>query len=113
MSIQEQIGPLLRRDFDNQNALRLKEWFSRFPEAENILKNEVGMATLKYALRENLWISSTFLLRVPFIPQKALQVQTASDNPHQACPMLIRAHVQQSDKAKMELLEFLHSRGRL
>lgn len=60
-----------------------------------------------------MWLSSAFLLRQDRIPNKAQQVQSAMDNPHQACPLLIRSHVQKNPKAQLDLLSFLHDRGRL
>ena len=45
--------------------------------------------------------------------KKTIQIESAIDNPHQVCPMLIQAQVQNLDSKKLELLRFLHDRVRL
>jgi hypothetical protein len=107
------IGPILCADFKSQNVGRLYSWFNRNADAIDILTDELRESPLKYALRENMWLSSAFLLRQPRIPNKPQQVQSAMDNPHQACPLLLRAHIQSNPKAQVELLSFLHDRVRL
>ena len=113
MNLQQQIGPMLLSAYRDQNVAQLKEWFNRFPEAINILTQAVGEAPLKAALRDNMWLSATFLLNQPNIPKKTIQIESAIDNPHQVCPMLIQAQVQNLDSKKLELLRFLHDRVRL
>ena len=72
MNLQQQIGPMLLSAYRDQNVAQLKEWFNRFPEAINILTKAVGEAPLKAALRDNMWLSATFLLNQPNIPKKTI-----------------------------------------
>lgn len=113
MKLEKQIGKSLLADFESQNVARLKEWFERFPEAEDVLRNELQNSALKHALLENMWLTSAFLLRVPTLQQKGLQIQTSLDNPHAACSLLVRSHVQKIDSSKFELLQFLHDRVKM
>lgn len=113
MSIKQQVGSVILNDFRQQNILRLQEWFTRFPEAPLLLEKELGGAALRYALTENMWLSASFLLRVPLLPHKGLQIQSAIENPHQVCPMLIQSHAHHVPSSMRELLSFLHDRVRM
>ncbi len=113
MKIEEQIGDSLRNDFSDQNIHRLKEWFERFPEAPDVLTKKVGHAVLKKAFSENMWLSTTFLLNQPYLPQKRLQVQSAVDNTHEVCRLLIKSHIHGDCDSQHELLSFLQERARL
>ena len=103
MKVKDQIGPALLLDFKSQNVSRLNEWFKRFPESEEILRDLLQNSALKHALLENMWLSSTFLLRYPNLIDKGLQAQTSLKNPHEACSMLIQSHLQKKESSKKEL----------
>jgi hypothetical protein len=113
LDIKQQIGPLLAKDYFDQNPIRLKEWFTRFPEAPELLEKEIGEAPIKHALRECMWVSLTFLLAQPNVARKMVQVQTAIDNDHFVCPLIIKSQVQKIPYSQIELLLFLQERVRI
>jgi hypothetical protein len=113
VDIKDKVGPLIKEDFLCQDIFRVSEWFSTFEDAALILEKELHEAPLKYALRENLWLSAVFLMRYPGLYKKNLQIQVGMENSHQICPLLIRSHIHNHQDTKSELLQFLHDRVRL
>jgi hypothetical protein len=113
MSINKQVGPLITVDFRTQNICRLSEWFSKFNNAAEMLEEDLGFACLKYAIQENMWLTTTFLLKEPYLPRKALQLLHGAESPNAMCLMLIKSHVHKIECDQVALLQFLHERIRM
>jgi hypothetical protein len=113
MSVSNQVGPLIKEDFLKQDIASLEAWFERFPDACELLESSLGQASLKYAMRENMWLSTIFLLGCDNVPRKVLQIHTGVDNPHPICQNLIKSHVQNSPTSKHYVLKSLYDLVRL
>jgi hypothetical protein len=110
MEITDSVAKLMAQDFSAQHITHLQDWLQRFPDCPQILEKHLDVPILKYAMAENQWLLVAYLLRLPNVPQKALQVQTGQDNPHEICPLLLQAHMHSLPGSKKELLTYLHER---
>lgn len=113
MDVGERVGPIIKEDFLKQDIGRLESWIQRFPDACLLLEAALGESCLKYAMRENLWLSSVFLLQCDSVPRKTLQIQTCVENQHETCLHLVRSHVQNSPSSQSFLASHLYSLVRL
>jgi hypothetical protein len=113
VSVGDKVGPLIKEDFLKQDVARLDAWFERFPEACELLELSLGQASLKYAMRENMWLSTMFLLGCDSVPRKVLQIHTGVDNPHEICQHIIKSHIQNSPSSQHHVLSGLYSLVRL
>ncbi|MEG3765093.1 hypothetical protein [Alteromonas sp. 14N.309.X.WAT.G.H12] len=97
----------------NQDVSRLSAWFERFPDACKALELGLSDSCLKYAMAENLWLSTVFLLQCDSVPRKTLQIQTGVDNPQILCRHLIKAHIQNSPSSRDYIARSLYELVRL
>jgi hypothetical protein len=112
VEIGTQVGPLIKKDFVEQNVLRLLEWFKTFPDASEIISNELNEPALKYALKHSLWLSAVFLINQPRVFKRSLQVEAAMENASEAYPLIIQTHIHKRSSTKIQLLQFMYERVR-
>lgn len=109
----EQVGPLLAKDFANQNILRLDDWFRNFNRASESLEKELGDLCLKSAIQRNQWLNVAFLISVGDLPGKTEQIFGLQDNNQSLAPALLQSLVHRRSESQLGLMSFLQERIRL
>ncbi len=113
MDVGSRVGPFIKEDFLKQDIARLGAWLQRFPDGCKLLEDALGESCLKYAMRENLWLSTVFLLQCDSVPRKTLQIQSGVDNAHLLCRHLIKSHTQNSPSSREFIASNLYGLVRL
>jgi hypothetical protein len=113
MDLENQVAPLIKNDFIDQNITRLRSWFESFPNAAEMLEKELGSPVITYAIREVKWLSLVFILSVPNVKSKSLQSINANDSEFELCLLIVKSNMQKLHSTQVKTLNYLHERVRL